>query len=97
MCRSDRRASRALSEGTISDRVTARLIARHEPGAKREGHRRRAPQIGEQLNEADSADLAVEVGDETSAQVAARVRDATRWTDRIHPAVPFALSTAECQ
>lgn len=49
------------------------------------------------LDAAASADLTIAVGDESPAQVVARILDATRWVDRIHTATPFALSKAECQ
>lgn len=61
--------------------VTTRLTDRHESGEERDWHIRRAPELDELLDDAASADLTIDVGDETPAQVAARVLAATGFAD----------------
>lgn len=63
------------------DRVTMRLTGRHEPGDERDWHVRRAPQLDAMLDEAGSADLTIDIGEETPAQVAARVLAATGFVE----------------
>lgn len=62
-------------------RVEARLTARHEPGDERDWHVRRAPQLEEMLDAAATADITVDVGDETPAQVATRVLADTHFAE----------------
>jgi len=61
--------------------VSARLAGRHAPGEERDWHLRRAPELDGLLDEAASADLTIEVGGETPAQVAARVLAGTGFAD----------------
>ncbi|HWC22169.1 MAG TPA: hypothetical protein VG502_07725 [Flexivirga sp.] len=63
------------------DLVGARLIARHEPGDERDWHVRRAPELEKLLDAAATADLTIDVADETPAQVAARVLADTRFAE----------------
>ena len=74
------------------ERVEGRLTARHEPGDERDWHVRRAPELEHLLDEAGTADLTIDVGDETPAQVAAQVLAAIRDVSG-----PFALALRECQ
>jgi hypothetical protein len=62
-------------------RLEERLTARHEPGDERDWHVRRAPELERLLDEAGTADLTIDVGDATPAQVAARVLSETHWVD----------------
>ena len=61
------------------ERVEARLTARHEPGDERDWHVGRAPELERILDEADTADLTIDIHDDTPGQVAARVLAATAW------------------
>lgn len=63
------------------DRVAQRLTVRHEPGNERDWHVGRAPELERILDEADTADLTIDVDDETPAQVAARVLADTRFVE----------------
>lgn len=82
------RYERALGEPVVLcrlrpplDRVDARLIARHEPGEERDWHVARAPELDVLLDDADTADLAIDVDDDTPGQVAMRVLAATRFAE----------------
>lgn len=66
---------------TRLDRVEARLTARHAPGDERDWHVGRAPELETILDEADTADLTIEVRADDPGQVAARVLAATAWPD----------------
>ena len=62
-------------------RVTARLAARHGPGDQRDWHLRRASELAAMLDEADAADVILDLDDEVPAHVAARVLAETGFAD----------------
>lgn len=82
------RYERALGESVLLcrlrlplDTVQQRLAARHEPGDERDWHVRRAPELEALLDEADTADVTIDVDGAAPAQVAARVLAATGFAD----------------
>lgn len=86
--RDRRRYEKALGEPVLLcrlrvplDRVGERLVGRHEPGDARDWHVRRAPQLEQLLDDADTADLTIDVGDEPPAALAGRVLAATSFAD----------------